>query len=160
MPPPAVAADPYAQQPYAATPDQQLPYQQPGYGQQAAPYGQAMPYSQPGYGQPGYGQPGYGQPSYNPAGFVEDPGTDGFSIAALVCSIGGAVMILPVIGSILGVIFGIMGLNRIKVSGQKGHGMALAGLIIGAVGLLLGIIVIVVIVAFASANTTTTTTGW
>ena len=52
---------------------------------------------------------------------------DGFSIAALVLGIA------PVLGGILGIVFGAVALRRIRRTGQKGRGMAIAGIILGAV---------------------------
>jgi uncharacterized protein DUF4190 len=92
-----------------------------------------------GYGSPppgGYGYPppgGYGYPP-PPAGYGYPPqqsfGTNGMAIASLVSALAG---LLCMIGSVLGVIFGIIALNQIKSTGQPGRGMALAGLIIGGI---------------------------
>lgn len=65
---------------------------------------------------------------------------DPFSIASLVCSLG-AVWI-PVIGSILGIVFGHVARRRIRRTNERGAGMALAGLIIGYVGLALTVLAI------------------
>jgi hypothetical protein len=54
-----------------------------------------------------------------------NPATSGFAIAALVLSLVG--------GAILGVVFGILALNDIKKTGKQGRGMAIAGIVIGAV---------------------------
>jgi uncharacterized membrane protein len=64
--------------------------------------------------------------------------TNGLAIAALVCAI---VWILW-IGSLLGVIFGFVSLNQIRRSGgtQGGKGLAVAGIVVGFVGL--GILVL------------------
>jgi hypothetical protein len=92
-----------------------------------------------GYGSPppgGYGYPppgGYGYPP-PPAGYGYPPqqsfGTNGMAIASLVSALAG---LLCMIGSVLGIIFGIIALNQIKSTGQPGRGMALAGLIIGGI---------------------------
>ena len=55
------------------------------------------------------------------------PRTNGFAIAALVTSL---LCFAP-----LGIIFGHISLNQIKKTGEQGHGLALAGLIIGYVGI-------------------------
>ena len=117
---------------------------QPGYGQPQ--YGQPQYGQQPGYDQGGYdpsqygqnqyGQGQYGQPGYAPAtspyGQVMPASsgkTNGFAIAALVFgAIGGVV---------LSVIFGIVALTQIKKRGDKGRGMAVAGLALSAVWLLI-----------------------
>jgi hypothetical protein len=43
------------------------------------------------------------------------------------------------IGALLGVIFGIVALGQIKRTGQRGRGMAIAGIVIGAVLMVMGI---------------------
>jgi hypothetical protein len=71
--------------------------------------------------------------------------TSGLAIASLVLGILGLTCILPIIGPILALVFGIVALNRISKSGEtiKGHGQAIAGLVLGGVGL----VVVPIIVA-------------
>ena len=96
----------------------------PGSGQQPPAPG----YGAPGYGQQQYGQqPGYGQP---PAG--GSTGTNGLAIAALVTSF---------LCSPLGIILGFIARGQIKKTGQSGDGLALAGIIIGVVGLVFGVVI-------------------
>lgn len=112
--------------------------QQPsGYGQQpAAGYGQQQG---AGYGQPQgspYGTPGgygggYGQPAENPGRTL--------GIAGLICSI-----IWPI--SIVGLIISIIAMVKSRKAGM-GNGFALAGIIIGAIGVITGIIVIIGLIA-------------
>ena len=52
------------------------------------------------------------------------------AVASLVCSLFGW---LCVVGPLFGLIFGFVALNQIKEKGQRGRGMALAGIIIGAI---------------------------
>jgi Domain of unknown function (DUF4190)/Septum formation len=80
-------------------------------------------------------QGGFGTPP--PAPVLPAPGTDGFSIASLVLGI------LPVLAGLLGVVFGLISLSRIKRSGQGGRGMALAGTVLGGLWLV-GITAVVV----------------
>ena len=57
--------------------------------------------------------------------------------------------------SLVGVITGHLALSQIKKTGEQGHGLALAGVIIGYVGLLGGIIAIIfwiVVVVAASSS--------
>ncbi|SPM29193.1 hypothetical protein MTAB308_2684, partial [Mycobacterium terramassiliense] len=105
----------------------------------------------PGYPPPppgGYGYPpppagGYGYPP--PVGYPPPPGypppqmvgTNGFAVASLVCSLFGWVCMF--IGAFLGIIFGFVALSQIKRTGQKGRGMAIAGIVIGAIVLVGGI---------------------
>lgn len=96
-------------------------------GASARPPGSSAP-PYPGY-QPYY--PGPMPPSTNP-----------WAIASLICSIVGV--------SLLGVIFGDIALSEIKRSNgwQVGHGMALAGLIVGFVEIGLGILFAIVFFSF------------
>jgi uncharacterized protein DUF4190 len=58
------------------------------------------------------------------------------AVASLVCSLFGWICGL---GPILGLIFGFVALSQIKQTGQRGRGMALAGVIIGGILIVLGI---------------------
>jgi Domain of unknown function (DUF4190) len=94
-------------------------------------------YPQPGPGYPG-GYPGYpgGYPSYpgdpyDPYRTTRPPGTNGMATAALVTSLVGLLFCgLP---SVFGLILGIVALRDIKRTGQEGNGLAVAGVIIGAI---------------------------
>jgi hypothetical protein len=94
----------------------------------------------PGYPPPpgGYGYP---PPSAYPSQYgyppLQSPGTNAMAVASLVCSLFGWVCLF--IGAFLGVIFGFIALSQIKRSGQRGRGMAIAGIVIGSVLLVLGI---------------------
>ncbi|EWM14427.1 DUF4190 domain-containing protein [Kutzneria sp. 744] len=89
-----------------------LPYgTQPPHGSQPVPYG-----SQPGY----YPPPGY------------RPGVNGFAVASLVLGILG-----PVGGLVLGLVFGIIALVDIRRTGQRGKGLAIAGISVSGVWILL-----------------------
>ncbi|HXA73787.1 MAG TPA: DUF4190 domain-containing protein [Acidimicrobiales bacterium] len=98
----------------------------------------AGPYPPPPY------PPGYGTPGYVPAPPTV-PSTNGFSIASLVL---GIVWVFGV-GAILAVIFGFVARKQIRESGgrQGGSGMALAGIILGFVGIAGLILWIVFVVA-------------
>ena len=67
------------------------------------------------------------------------PNTSGLAIASLVLGILGITCILPIIGPILALVFGIIALSQInKSSGAvTGHGKAVAGLVLGCIGVLL-----------------------
>jgi uncharacterized membrane protein len=54
------------------------------------------------------------------------------------------------IGSILAVIFGHVALRQIRRNGNRGRGMAIAGLVLGYLGI--AVIALVVIVNLASSN--------
>ena len=62
------------------------------------------------------------------------------AIASLVCSLLG--WMFCGVGPFLGVIFGFMALRRIKQSGERGRGLALAGLIIGALMILFELVAV------------------
>jgi hypothetical protein len=116
----------------ASNPDSFAPAH-PGAGYGQAPYGQPA-YQAPGYPQAGYAQPGYPvsqQPAY---GYAPAPPNNGMAIGSLVSSIVGMVMV-PIIGSIIGVVLGHMARKAIRERGEGGDGMAVAGLVVGYVGL-------------------------
>lgn len=112
-------------------------YAPPGYvpppSEPQYPYGPA-PYQTPGqYGNFGaYGPP----PPVNP--YVAPRTGNGKAIAALVIGIASIVMFwttfFDAILVILAVVFGILGLNDARIPGRGGRGMAIAGLVCGAVG--------------------------
>lgn len=83
---------------------------------------------------PSYGYPPPAPPTHYPP---PAPPTNGLAIASLVLSLLGLVGILPLLGTILGLIFGYSAQNQIAQSRgtQGGAGMAKAGIIIGWVTL-------------------------
>lgn len=101
---------------------QMPPAPPPGYGGQP-PYGAPPPPAPPGYGPPA---PGYGQ---YPA-----PKTSGAAIASLVCGVLGCI---PYITSLLAIILGAVGIRNTGRPGVKGRGMAIAGLLLGLLGIVL-----------------------
>ncbi len=153
-PPPDPQQAPYPPtQPYAA-PD---PYAQPDpYGTQAGgtPFSGQPPYaSQPYSGQPFSGQPYSAQPySAQPYGAQPQYGnapyapygagygtrsTNGLAVASLVCSLAG---LITCIGAPIGVVLGHIAKNQIKTSGEEGDGLATAGLVIGYLISVIGLI--------------------
>lgn len=90
------------------------------------PYGQQPPPPPNPYGAPSY--PGYGAPGGAPGGAPQATSTDGVSVGALVSSL---VCCAPV-----AVILGFVGLKRTKGGQRKGRGLAIAGLVLGLLGLL------------------------
>lgn len=165
-PPPAPGDDepPRAPSPYGPAPEARPPYEkgspyeglpqypQPQYRQQP-PYGPQPPYGQGTYGQDAYGQPPYPQGPYGPYGgspygpgpypgpqqgwYARERTTNGMAIASLVVS----TTCVPVLGGI----FGIVALRQIKRRGERGKGLAIAGLTISA----LWTAVLAVIIALA-----------
>jgi uncharacterized membrane protein YeaQ/YmgE (transglycosylase-associated protein family) len=59
--------------------------------------------------------------------------TDGFAIAGFVVS-----LLIPIVGLVLSAV----ALGRLRKNGQKGRGLAVAGLILGIVGTVLALIIL------------------
>jgi hypothetical protein len=106
---------------------------------------------------PHYQMSGAPAPQAYPAGYWQ-PGpyqqvqpqrvTDGLAIASMVL---GIVWVFW-IGSILAVIFGHVALRRIAREGKAGRGMAIAGLVLGYIGIATLVLVIVANVIVAANN--------
>lgn len=90
-------------------------------------------------------------PSYS-YGASSTPKTNGLAIASLACSIGG--FFVCGIGFILGLVFGYMAKSQIDQSGgtQQGRGMAVAGIIVGWIGIALAVVGLVVVIIIAAAS--------
>jgi hypothetical protein len=101
----------------------------PAYPPQQAP----QPY---GYPPPGYPPAGYGPPQ-------PQPPNNGYAVASLICSIVGVLFILPVIGPILGIVFGNTAKKQIGQSQGRegGENLAQAGVIVGWIGIGLNVLV-------------------
>ncbi len=152
--------DPHGEQgsrdPWAAPSGDQSSPEQPTYPQPSYPQqpGYGQPYGQPAYGQ--QGQYGYGQPG--PYGYGYPSRTNGKATAALWTGIGSIVLAfccgLGLIG-ILPIVLGVKARSEIRATGgqQEGDGMALAGIITGAIALVLSLVVIsLIIIAFATGG--------
>ena len=59
------------------------------------------------------------------------------AIASLASSLIG---VLCGIGSIVGIVLGVVALNQIKQTGQGGHGLAIAGIAVGGLTLLINLV--------------------
>ena len=131
-PPPPPSGQPPGQAP---PPPGGYPPQQPpqGYPPAYPPQQAPQPY---GYPPPGYPPAGYGPPPLQPP-------NNGYAVAALICSIIGVLFILPVIGPILGVVFGNTAKKQIAQSQGRegGENLAQAGVILGWIGIGLNILV-------------------
>jgi Domain of unknown function (DUF4190) len=114
-------------------------------------------YTQPSNQPPQYGQgPQYGQyPQYGgPGGQYGAPQrTNPLAIASLVCGIGQ--ILLGLIAGIPGIILGFIALNQIKTKGEGGRGMAIAGIVLGFIGVVLFLILIIAVVAASHSSTST-----
>ncbi len=129
-PPPTgpVSGSPYSPSP--AGPDNTNPYAQPAPPAYPQPYGQQ------------YGQ--YGQYSAVPAA----TGNNGLSLASMITGIASIPLAcccspLAIVGGGTAVGLGFVGLKQTRERGQRGRGMAIAGMATGAAGLLLGIIMLI-----------------
>lgn len=137
---------PGGEQPPAAPQPGYGPAGQPGYGGYPQPTGPAQPAGgfPAGPGASGYPPPpGAGYPQAPYGGQYPAPqarGTDGVSIAALVT---GVLMM-----GVVPIVLGILGLNRTKKNGTQGRGLAIAGIVLGALEIL-GAIAIAIIVLVA-----------
>lgn len=143
---------PQGQPPYGQPPEgQQPPYQQPGAGGAPQQRGAPAPYgTPPAYGQPGpynanpYGAPGpYGYQGYGPP----PRPTNGMAIASMVLGI----LWIWWIGSILALIFGYVARSQIRQRNESGGGMAIAGIVLGWIGV--GFLVLVIILAVVGRST-------
>ncbi|MHA7985019.1 DUF4190 domain-containing protein [Rathayibacter sp. CAU 1779] len=104
--------------------------------------------AQQSYPANGYQQPGYVQPVY----VVAAPPTNGLAIGAFV-----SVWFV----SLVGIILGHIALSQIKRTGERGHGLALAAVIIGYVslGLVVLFLLFYVIVLIGILGTVAATAG-
>jgi Domain of unknown function (DUF4190) len=86
-------------------------------------------------------------PNVPPVPLQPEKRTNELAIAALVLGILGFLWIVPIIGPILGIIFGAIALSQIKQGKGTGRGMAHAGLWLGVASIVLTAIVAVVLLA-------------
>jgi hypothetical protein len=93
--------------------------------------------------------PPHSAPYWIPPGPIRRE-TDGFSIAALVLGI------LPVMGGLLGIVFGAIGHGRTRDGLRDGRGMAIAGLTLGIVWMIATVMFFVFIPVFAFHELRTT----
>jgi hypothetical protein len=113
----------------------------PAYQAPAAPaYGAPDTYGQQQYGQPQqYGQQPYGQPLAQ----------DKYNVLAIVS------LVSAFFVSLAAIITGHIALSQIKKTGEKGRGLAIAGLVLGYLGIvagIIGLILFVVLIASTSNN--------
>ena len=126
-PPPPPGQPGYPPQPY--------PDPAAGYGTPGAPGYPPPPYGAP---PPGYGHPpsGYPSPGYGAYGAPAQK-TNTMAIASLVASVVG---VCCGIGSIIGIVLGVVAINQIKQTGEKGQGLAIAGIAVGALTFLISVL--------------------
>jgi hypothetical protein len=131
--------------PSGGTPDPYQPQQPYGPSYEQSPYGHD-PYAAPGSGAPPYpptGQPyeqqyapsPYGQPQY--VAYGPQTRTNGLAIASLVCSLAGLV---TCISAPVGIVLGHIAKRQIRQTGEQGEGLATAGLWVGYILTVLGVL--------------------
>ena len=128
----------------AATPDPipaDLPYAPFAPGLALEPYPYPYTYTYP------YPAPGTGY--YSPWVAVPAPQLSGWALTSMICGIISMVVIQP-ITAILALIFGYMALREVKrSSGQvDGHGMAVAGIVMGYIGIGFTVLLIALYVVY------------
>ncbi|WP_062529155.1 DUF4190 domain-containing protein [Demequina rhizosphaerae] len=135
---------------YAAMQTPPAPAPTPAYGAAegyAAPGGYAAPdYAAPGGATPGYAAPG--QPAY---GYAPRPTKTWMNVTSLVCA-----LLVPVVGSLLAVIFGHLGVAASKRGDAEYKGIGIAGLVLGYLGLIAGIVYLVAAIALVASSSTVT----
>jgi Domain of unknown function (DUF4190) len=123
-----VPVDPYAPIDYPPT----YPSAPPAYP--PSPQGYPPPFPSP------Y-QPRYGTDPYYQYRVGHPHGTNGQAIGALVTAIVGVPLCFCAIPSIAAVILGIVAMNETRRTGQDGHGMALAAVVIGGITLAIAVVI-------------------
>jgi hypothetical protein len=73
--------------------------------------------------------------------------TSGFAITSFVL---GMCFFIPFVTAILAIIFGIIGLDDVKKNNKKGKGLAISGIVLGALFFLFWVFVLWVFILFAS----------
>jgi hypothetical protein len=130
--------------------DPQDPFAAPEPGSSPAPpplppYGTPAQPEQPPYGAPAYGAPPYGAPAYGepvPYGAPGQGRRNGLGIAALVLGIASLLCLFGLlVPAVLAIVFGVIGRRRAARHEATNGGVALAGIITGTIGLVLGIAV-------------------
>jgi hypothetical protein len=118
-----------------------------------SPVSQPSPVSEPGQ----LGQdPGSQYPGYQPQPFGRGSRTNPLAIAALVCGFGQFSLGLLIVGNILlaipALVLGMVGLRQTTTRNERGRGMAIAGIVLGALGILYFALVLILIVASLSGR--------
>jgi hypothetical protein len=86
----------------------------------------------PGYPPPaGYAAGPAPYPAYDPYRPMQPPGTNGLAVASLAVSVGSIVLCCGA-PAFIGIILGVIGIRQTRQTGQQGYGLALAGIIVGA----------------------------
>lgn len=119
------------------------------------PYGQPPGHQpQQGWGQQGWGQQpqGYYPPQYY--GPMQQKTTNGLAIASMVLGI----VWIYWIGSILALVLGYVARKQIRERNQNGDGMAIAGIVLGWVGV--GFLVLIIAIGLLTTVAETSYSGY
>lgn len=102
----------------------------------------------PGLPPPVYPGPypqGYPPPyPYDPYRPVPPHGTNGKAIGALVASVAGVLGCACVIPSLVGIVLGFVAMGETRRTGQAGHGLAVAAVVVGILTLVFGGVILLV----------------
>jgi len=124
----------------------QDPFDTPSEGNR--PGSGSAPYGSPPANQPGYGQPAPGGPAGSPK--------NGLGVAALVLGILALLTSFTVLGGVLfgllAIVLGLVGRGRAKRGEATNGGMALAGVILGVLGLLISVALIALGASFLNSD--------
>jgi hypothetical protein len=85
--------------------------------------------------------------------------TNGLCIAAFVLAVPPVSLITFGLGSLLGVILGIIGLRQTRRDGSGGRGLGIAGIVLGVLGLIVGVLIIVGITLGGSSGSSNSGNG-
>jgi hypothetical protein len=131
-------------------------YQPPPF-QPQQPYPPQGPHGQQPYGQQPYGPPSYGQPPYRQP-------TNGVAVAGFVVAIVGLVIsFVPFLGIVswvicpVGLVLSIVGMTVATKRAGAGRGMAIAGIILSAIGLVICFLWAITFAAATNGSTTGST---
>lgn len=117
--------------------DPSWPSQQPQPGHPYDPNAQPVSGQPVSGGQAPYGGYGYPAAGYGGVPVAATPPTNGMAIAALVCALAGLV---TCVSAPVGAILGHVARRQIRERGEGGDGMALAGIIVGWILTVLGLV--------------------
>ena len=87
------------------------------------------------------------QPTYSEPAFTEQAESSGTGVGAMVCGIVSLVLCwVPIVGLVLGIVATILGGKGRQTLPPDKRGMALAGFIMGIIGMVIGIIILLVMI--------------
>jgi hypothetical protein len=89
---------------------------------------------------PAYGAAPEAPAAYNAQGYTAPAGQDKYNVLAIIS------LVSAFFVSLAAIICGHIALSQIKKTGEKGRGLAIAGLVLGYAGIIIGAIVFVVLI--------------